>query len=202
MICFRPAGKFRRGERKKRSKGRRADWRMSEQLDPEDALPMKERLMIQYEDDNALKKNLKLEQELKAMYTRESKIRKTMMKNMPGIRSRSSSILSIKEQQKVKEVLSSRRSKEKRRQDSFEGSLSPELRKRPTMSPSKKVKKQKTSIYVKRDSDKVFTPIHLEDKTIQELFGLLKAKFGDTFDEVKVGNVYQKNKKGFCVPSG
>ena len=53
-------------------------------------------------------------------------------------------------------------------------------------------------IYVKLDTHKVYTPLHLEDKTVASLLTSLEAKFGkDAFEASKIDKIYQMNKKKF-----
>ena len=71
----------------------------------------------------------------------------------------------------------------------------PRVKKR-RASPSKKV--PKCYIYVKLDSHKIFTPLHLEEKTVACLLKNLEIKFGvEEFEASKIDKIYQMNKKKF-----
>ena len=59
-------------------------------------------------------------------------------------------------------------------------------------------KTHKCCIYVKLDKHEIFTPIHLERKTVSTLLECLEAKFGTKdFDASSIDKTYQMNKKKF-----
>ena len=59
-------------------------------------------------------------------------------------------------------------------------------------------KTHKYCIYVKLDKHEIFTPIHLERKTVSTLLQCLEAKFGTKdFDASSIDKTYQMNKKKF-----
>ena len=69
------------------------------------------------------------------------------------------------------------------------------LKKRRGSSPRKM---PKCCIYVKLSSHKVYTPLHLEEKTVSTLLTNLETKFGkEEFDASKIDKIYQMNKKKF-----
>ena len=60
--------------------------------------------------------------------------------------------------------------------------------------------KPRCSIYVKKEADAVFTPLHLRTKTVSELTQQLKARLGAEFpDQANVGEIYQRT-TGTVVP--
>ena len=73
--------------------------------------------------------------------------------------------------------------------------------------PSYKVKKRrelqpkkipKFCIYVKLENHKIFTPLHLEEKSLSSLLQSLENKFGtEQFDASTINKTYQMNKKKF-----
>ena len=78
-------------------------------------------------------------------------------------------------------------------QSSFQQSNN--LKKRRGSSPRKV---PKCCIYVKLDSHKVYTPLHLEQKTVSSLLASLENKFGkEEFEASKIDKTYQMNKKKF-----
>lgn len=84
-------------------------------------------------------------------------------------------------------------------QDYDEESLQPQSFKEKTShrDPSQK-KTTKCCIYVKLDRHEIFTPIHLERKTVSFLLQCLEAKFGtNEFDASSIDKTYQMNKKKF-----
>ena len=88
--------------------------------------------------------------------------------------------------------------KKKSNLHAYENGSSPDannLKKRRGSSP-KKV--PKCCIYVKLDTHKVYTPLHLEEKTVASLLTSLETKFGkDAFEASKIDRIYQMNKKKF-----
>ena len=69
------------------------------------------------------------------------------------------------------------------------------LKKRRGSSPRKL---PKCCIYVKLDSQKIYTPLHLEEKSVSSLLTSLEIKFGkEEFDASKIDKIYQMNKKKF-----
>jgi hypothetical protein len=106
------------------------------------------------------------------------------------------------EGRRSKEVPDSVYSSQSKKKNPRRDSLDPR-----SLHPSYKVKKRRESqpkklpkfcIYVKLDNQKIFTPLHLEKKTLSSLLQSLETKFGiEEFEASKIDKTYQMNKKKF-----
>ena len=103
---------------------------------------------------------------------------------------------------KTKEVAESTHSSHSKKKNPRRDSVDPR-----SVQPSYKRKGRREShpkklpkfcIYVKLDGHKIFSPLHLEEKSVCSLLQGLEAKFGkDEFDASRIDKTYQMNKKKF-----
>ena len=194
------SGMKRRGAFKKKQEQKSRNHRNSEMYDRDDYYPVQERLMLQYDGSKKKhRKDAELDIELEALYRHDSR--------KPIVRPRTPSIPKTKEYQAAMKSLKHKHGKRlttqrRLRAESFSSVSSSKIKrshhKRKSSNPQvDEPRKPKCSIYVKRSSDVVFTPLHMQAKTVSEFLNLLKTKFGEEFEESKVASIFQQNKHNF-----